>query len=178
MSERLFIWKGTGEERTEAVLVDISDDRLLARGTQIGLDPEPYELRYRLETGPGFVTELLQLEAVGDGFRRTLELRRDVSVELDGVPDCDIAFSPLTNTMPILRHRLHERAGVRDFVMAWVSVPDLKVHSAGQRYEHLAAGLVRFATAEGDFTADLRVDADGLLIDYPGLARRLHPPGG
>ncbi|MEX2237247.1 MAG: putative glycolipid-binding domain-containing protein [Dehalococcoidia bacterium] len=74
--------------------------------------------------------------------------------------------------------RQHQRPGAREFVMAWVSVPDLKVHSAGQRYEHIAPGLVRFATAEGDFAADLRVDKDGFLVGYPGLARRLHPAEG
>jgi hypothetical protein len=54
--------------------------------------------------------------------------------------------------------------------MAWVSLPDLKVHRSEQRYEHLAPGRVRFSS--DGFTADLELDADGLVITYPGLARR------
>jgi hypothetical protein len=61
--------------------------------------------------------------------------------------------------------------------MAWVSVPDLHVHASVQRYEHLrttaAGAVVRFSS--GDFTADLLLDTDGFVADYPGLARRVHP---
>ena len=61
--------------------------------------------------------------------------------------------------------------------MAWVSVPDLHVHASPQRYEHLrttaAGAVVRFGS--GDFTADLLVDAEGFVADYPGLAQRRSP---
>ena len=63
--------------------------------------------------------------------------------------------------------------------MAWISVPDLSLHPSPQRYTHLetqSAGerVVRFeATGEGDdFVADVVFDADGLVIDYPGIATR------
>jgi hypothetical protein len=59
--------------------------------------------------------------------------------------------------------------------MAWVSIPDLAVHRSPQRYEHLRHGVVRFASLDGDFTADLELDTDGLLAFYPRLARRIQP---
>lgn len=89
--------------------------------------------------------------------------------------DCDLGFSPLTNTMPVLRHQLHRRAGAAELTMAWVSVPDLSLHVSEQRYQHLrttpTGAVVRFASA--GFTADLVVDGEGLLVDYPQLARRI-----
>ena len=36
-------------------------------------------------------------------------------------------------------------------------------------------GLYRFLSLDGGFTADLLVDADGLVLDYPGLFRRVLP---
>ena len=51
--------------------------------------------------------------------------------------------------MPVRRHRLHEQPGAVDFAMAWVSLPDLKVHRSEQRYEHLAPGRVRFSSEGG-----------------------------
>jgi hypothetical protein len=49
------------------------------------------------------------------------------------------------------------------------------VHRSLQRYQHLRTtphgAVVRFAS--GDFTADLLVDADGFVVDYPQLARRV-----
>ena len=81
------------------------------------------------------------------------------------------AFSPLTNVMPIRRHRLHEQPGAVGFAMAWVSLPDLKVHRSEQRYEHLARGRVRFSS--DGFTADLELDEHGLVVSYPGIAQRV-----
>jgi hypothetical protein len=59
--------------------------------------------------------------------------------------------------------------------MAWVSVPELTVHAARQRYTHIRPGLVRFESLDGQFegfTADLELDDDGLIVRYPGLAER------
>jgi len=54
-----------------------------------------------------------------------------------------------------------------------VSVPDLPVHRSLQRYEHLqrtaSGAVVRFSS--GGFTADLLVDSDGFVIDYPQLTQ-------
>jgi uncharacterized protein len=92
----------------------------------------------------------------------------------DDVLDCDLALSPLTNAMPILRHGLHEQPGSADFTMAWVDVPSLAVHESRQRYEHVAPGVVRFVDrGQFDvFTAELELDRDGLVVRYPGLAER------
>ena len=75
--------------------------------------------------------------------------------------------------MPVRRSALHEHAGSEDFVMAWVSVPDLRVHASPQRYEHVRPGVVRFVALDGDFTAELELDADGFVVRYPRLAERV-----
>ena len=57
---------------------------------------------------------------------------------------------------------------------AWVAVPALSVEPSLQRYALVrgdpARPTVRFSA--GDFSADLELDADGLVLDYPDLARR------
>jgi uncharacterized protein len=82
--------------------------------------------------------------------------------------------------MPVLRHGLHRQPGRVDFVMAWISVPDLGEHTLHQRYEHVRANshgaTVRYVSVEDareTFTADLEFDRDGLVRHYPGLARRV-----
>jgi len=61
--------------------------------------------------------------------------------------------------------------------MAWVSVPDLHVTRSRQRYEHVRAdergATVRFLDVDSEFTAELELDPAGLLVFYPGLARRV-----
>ena len=91
--------------------------------------------------------------------------------------DCDLALSPLTNTMPVLRHGLLSGGGPIDFVMAWVSVPDLAVHLSPQRYTFMSRegdrSLVRYESGSRDFVAELVFDSDGFVIAYPGIGRRV-----
>jgi hypothetical protein len=92
---------------------------------------------------------------------------------VEGAVDCDVAFSPVTNAMPVLRSGLAQRSGAEDFVMAWVAVPELTVHASRQRYENVSDGIVRFRSLDVDFTTDLELDADGLVLRYPTMAERL-----
>jgi hypothetical protein len=55
-----------------------------------------------------------------------------------------------------------------------VSMPDLAIEPHPQRYTHLRRdngySVVRFES-EG-FSSDIVFDSDGLVVDYPGIARR------
>ncbi len=178
---------------------DVGGGLLCATGVAIGADPLPYRLDYELDCGDGYVTQWLSVRAQGASWQRKLELSRDpdggwtveASAEGDpGVPlpppggdpasfrsalDCDLGLSPLTNTMPVLRHDLLAGGGPVDYLMAWVSVPDLAVLASAQRYAFVrreAAGLSVIRFESGAFTADVVFDSDGLVVDYPGIGRR------
>jgi hypothetical protein len=136
----------------EIARVALAGTELRAEGTQIGI---AYELRYVLDSGR------LQLDVVGGPSR---------IVEPGDADFVDLGFSPLTNTLPILRDGLHVGGEPRDYVMALVEVPSLEVVRSDQRYEPFAPGLVRFRA--GEFTAMLELDEHGLVVRYPGLAGR------
>jgi hypothetical protein len=91
--------------------------------------------------------------------------------------DCDLELSPVTNMMPILRHGLLSSGGPIELTMAWVAVPALAVQPDPQRYRHLRSAadhhVIRYEASEGSFAADITVDADAVVADYPGIARRL-----
>ena len=170
-----------------------------ATGVGVGTDPLPYRLDYELDCGDDYITSWLTVRAQGAGWQRKLELARDpdgkwsVQASADGDPglplpppggdpaafqralDCDLGECPVTNTMPVLRHGMLGGGEPREFVMAWVSVPDLSVRASAQRYtfiEHDSAGLSVIRYQSGDFSADVAFDADGFVVDYPGLGRR------
>jgi uncharacterized protein len=196
---RLLVWSGVEEWLAESAVVELAGDGLRAAGTQLGAEPVPFRVDYRLEA-PGFVTRELELTATAEAWRRQLLLRHDgdgvwsAEVNDDGaVPggpwdgslpdlsearDIDIENSPLTNTMPILRQGLRS-GGEGDFVMAFVTMPGLRVEASPQRYEHVrstdAGAVVRYLSRDGDFTAELELDGDGLVELYPRLARRVEP---
>jgi len=126
---------------------------LTAVGTQLGA---VYELRYRLES------DRLALDLVGG---------TSIELTLGGADFFDLGFSPLFNSLPVIRDGLLRAGPAHVYTMRWVDVPSLKVTSSEQRYEPLGRGQVRFTA--GDFTADIRFDELGYVLDYPGIATRV-----
>ena len=145
-------WVGDGAPRMEIAHVTRRGRGLTAAGTQLGAT---YELRYRLERAT------LALELVG---QRSLEL------ELEDADFFDLGWSPLFNSLPVIRDRLLEAGPPREYVMRWVDVPSLDVSSSEQRYEPLGARRVRFAA--GNFSAELEFDEHGFVLSYPGIGMR------
>ncbi len=145
-------WLGDGAPRMEVAHVERTTPELVASGTQLG---STYELRYRLEQRE------LRLDLVGE---RTLQL------ELDGTDFFDLGWSPLFNSLPVIRDRLLEPGPPRDYLMRWVEVPSLEVSVSQQRYEPLGNGIVRFRA--GDFVSDITFDPDGFVVNYPGIGAR------
>src|SRR5436305_1619130 len=72
------VWAGTDQWRAESAEVHLAADGLSARGVQLGVDPLPYRVDYRLDTAGGWLTRTLEVSASGDGWRRTLRLARDL----------------------------------------------------------------------------------------------------
>jgi uncharacterized protein len=92
--------------------------------------------------------------------------------------DVDVAFSPLFNMLPIRRLGLHRRSAEHTLPMVFVALPDLGVRVVEQTYCTISeldesSGLARVGFRWDDFTADLEVDADAVVTNYPGVARRL-----
>jgi hypothetical protein len=80
--------------------------------------------------------------------------------------------------MPVMRHNLLSpellaTEGQVELTMAWVSVPGLTVEADGQRYTSAGQNRVRYDALDGDFSAIITMDDDGLVADYPGVARRI-----
>jgi hypothetical protein len=153
---RILVWTGLDAPRSEIAHAIVEGEGLRARGTQIGIEPSPYELRYELSPS------LLQVELVGGEHRE---------VDLGDADFFDVAYSPLFNSAPVLRDSLHLGGEARDYVMWWVDVPSLVVSRSEQRYEPLAPGIVRFRS--DSFTAHIEFSADGFVSRYPGLAKRV-----
>ena len=93
------------------------------------------------------------------------------------VLDVDVQWSPVTNLMPVRRLGLDRAGSAGTFTMAWVSVPSLAVTLDEQRYTLLGVDegdvCARFESGDGFFAAVIRCDADGVALDYPGIARRV-----
>jgi uncharacterized protein len=179
------LWDGRGLEHLH---LSVGESGVEADGVLIGEeDGIAFRARYVIRCDPGWRTREVFLDPL-DG-RNPLRLRSDGEgnwsdasgrgiPELRGCTDVDLSATPFTNTLPIRRLDLG-REGSSGIAVVYVDVPNLRLDASRQRYTCLersaGGGLYRYED-EGSFrgfTADLPVDADGLVLDYPGIFRRM-----
>lgn len=172
-------WRGWSGDGIEHLVLDERPDGFAVDSVVVA----DVGLRYRLSCDARWRVRTAQIERVGDG--RVVSLASDGNgawtiggdgtalPSVHGAIDIDIAATPFTNTLPIRRLALGAGESA-EIVVAYVSVPELRVTAERQRYTCLEPGrLYRFESLDGDFTRDIEVDADGLVVTYPGLFRRV-----
>jgi uncharacterized protein len=126
-------------------------------------------VRGRSASGP----KELRLEGDGAGRWR---IDGRPAAHLDDCLDVDLESSCLTNAFPVQRLALE----VGDSAQApavYVRALDLSVGRLEQRYTRLedlnGAERYRYEAPAFDFEAELVYDASGLVVDYPGIGRRV-----
>ena len=158
----------------------VADSVVLAYDEEHG----PFRLTYRLNWDDSWQLRDAELILTTERSTRSLTLQTDGQglwrygdgrsiAELDGCRDIDIWPTPFTNTFPIRREPMAvgER---RQFLMAWVFGPDLTVHPQPQAYTRLSDRLYLFENLDGSgFQAELPVDEEDIVVDYPDLFRRV-----
>ena len=180
----IFRWTSVDGAGTEYMEVDFASDGAVARGVVVGEDDGvPYGLVYTVRVDAQWRTREVEVIHPADG--RRLRLQSDGEGRwsdprtgerlplLDGCIDVDIAATPFTNTLAI-RRCPWTRGQSRTFSMAYVSVPELVASKKEQRYTCIEEKKkFLFETLPPEFQAELTVDDDGVVVDYPGLFRRL-----
>jgi hypothetical protein len=107
-----------------------------------------------------------------DGAGRWGEVNGAKRFDLEGCTDIDLGCTPFTNTLPMRRLGLAVGESA-EIMAAWVDVETLLVVASPQRYTRLDERRWRFEALSSGFVADLEVDEDGLVLDYPNLFRRV-----
>jgi hypothetical protein len=147
-------------------------------------DSGPFRLSYRLTWDERWRLRDAELIVATDGFTRLLTLHTDGNGqwryddgralgELDGCMDIDIWPTPFTNSLPLRREPL-AIGQRRELRVAWITAPALTVHPLQQAYTRLDERRYLFESLDGSgFKAELPVDETGIVLDYPGLFRRV-----
>lgn len=177
-------WEWLDRPGLEHARVELGGELIIASGVVVTvLDDQPLRLNYALDCDSSwrFRTTLIEIEsasaracrridATGSGWTVDGRPRPDLA----GCVDIDIMGSPITNTLPV--RRLTWPAGeMRELKMAYITLPDLEVAPVLQRYTRLDGAdcspdrskrFAYLAVASG-FSAELLVDGDGFVLDYP-----------
>lgn len=91
--------------------------------------------------------------------------------EVGAVRDCedvDLGFTPATNLFQLRRMAL-EVGQAEDIAVAWLDIPDGGLSLLRQRYERLDQHTYGYRAPRFDYEAQLRVDANGFVLNYPRL---------
>lgn len=175
-------WQDWSREGLEHLHLEETPGGIIARSVLIGgRGSTGFAAHYAVELDKAWRFRKLEAEAIGTGAKLTLESDghghwwNGFGETLPGLAeavDIDLSASPFTNTLPIRRLCLEEGESA-DIVTAYVSFPELTVMPDPQRYTCLKRrALYRYASLDSDFTRDVEVDGDGLVVTYPGLFRR------
>ena len=173
-------WSGNGTEHT---VINWGAGGISIDGTVISAgDGNPFAVRYRLRCNDSWMLRDADIQITGDagaislvsdGHGRWKDGTGKTLSHLDGAIDIDLSASPLTNTLPIHRLRL-AKGKSQDILAAYVHFPDLTVTVDPQRYTCVEPmRRYRYESLDSDFTREIEVDSDGLVMIYPGLFRRV-----
>jgi uncharacterized protein len=180
-------WRGLSDDSIEHLVLRCSDAGILADSVLLNNRDENFAVRYRIRCDLLWRVRNCEIEVIGE---RRVELStngdgiwadgngRDLP-ELNGAIDVDLSVTPFTNTLPIRRLALRKGQSA-NIMTAYVHFPDLTVAADPQRYTCLEPmRLYRYESLDIDSVREIEVDADGLVVNYPGLFRRvaLQPVG-
>lgn len=152
-------------------------------GTVISLpDESPLFVEYRIECTPDWQTRHVVVAMQHAGCREVIDLTRDDRLRwqrggahlgsIDGCEDIDLSVTPSTNTLPIRRLAL-DIGQSANVMAAWIRFPSLEIAPLPQRYTRMAERTYRYESRGGEFSAELHVDEEGIVIDYPPAWQRV-----
>ena len=107
-----------------------------------------------------------------DGGGTWGEMNGVVRHELNKCTEIDLALSPLPNSLHLKRL---SHLGIGEHGLLTVAVVDcdtLELHRSVQRYTRLADKWWRHEGVGSGTSEEFGVDAEGFVIDYPGMFRR------
>ncbi|MEZ0352880.1 putative glycolipid-binding domain-containing protein [Mycobacterium sp. pR1184] len=184
----MLTWRAPDISRMESVRVQVSGKRIRAAGRIVAAATATnpaFGAFYEVQTDETGATKRFGLTITLAERERQLAISRDEEnmwmvtdhqgerrEGYNGALDVDVVFSPFFNALPIRRLGLHERAETITLPVVYVNVPDMTVTPATVSYASSGGGEgIKLHSPVADTTVS--VDADGFIVDYPGLAERI-----
>ncbi|KQT55134.1 MULTISPECIES: putative glycolipid-binding domain-containing protein [unclassified Aureimonas] len=186
LSERSVRWRalgdGGGAEGLEHLHIRPVSSGIEIRSVVIGdRGGAAYGVSYEIDCDSLWRVRAFRLRALGgpsldlssDGAGRWFAADGTERADLAGCIDIDLAGTPFTNTLPIRRLAPTQGDPCAELTMLYVPFDTFEPFPDGQRYTALGPRRFLYEAADRSFSAELPLDEDGLVIDYPTLFERL-----
>ncbi len=183
--ERNLVWSRLDEPGTEHLRLTEEQHSITANGLIIAVtDNVPYRISYTIHCDAFWRVHEVRVELL-DSHTPKLHLRANGKgnwttdanehvASLIGCIDVDISATPFTNTLAIQRLNLAVDE-IAEITVAYIKVPEMRVTSVKQRYTCLDSSGERYQYAgyPSGYQAEITVDRDKLVIEYPELFTRV-----
>ena len=185
--EHNIMWAPWSEPGLEHLRLLQQHETILADSIIVGISNRmPFRLYYEITCDSHWNVKQLDLallsnnresiKILADGQGHWTSDTGDPIPSLDGCIDVDISATPFTNTLPIRRLKLRPGQSA-ELLIAYILIPEMELKMNKQRYTCLelnsSGGLYKYESMESDFSAELPVDSNGLVVDYPGLFKSI-----
>jgi hypothetical protein len=174
----------------EQVRVQLSGKRIKANGQIVAAATKTqpaFSAYYDVQTDDTGATKRIGLTVTLAERERQLSIARDEEnmwlvtdhrgesrAAYDGALDVDVVFSPFFNALAIRRTGLHERADSITVPLVYVYLPNMAVTAAAVSYSSVGPGNSQPIKVKSPVAnTTVLADADGFIVDYPGLAERI-----
>ncbi|MGN6508400.1 MAG: putative glycolipid-binding domain-containing protein [Chitinophaga sp.] len=181
--KKQIVWKGHYYQMMEYCNVEITETDIRIDGSIVGFgDDTPFSVTYDIITDRNWTLTALEMAVERSGDCSWISIQRDpdgkwtqsghVRPEWYECTDIDISLTPFTNTLPIRRLDLplNDR---RELQVLYINVFDNTVKPVTQWYTRLSENKYLYEGVLKDFKAEITVDEDGLVTEYPGLFSRV-----
>ncbi|EFH88988.1 putative glycolipid-binding domain-containing protein [Ktedonobacter racemifer] len=185
--KRSVLWSHLGQPGLEHLFLHAREEEVLADGQAITMEQGmPLRAHYVVRCNSDWQVTQFDIDILGR-LQADLHLRADGKgnwffaegepiPDLAGCIDIDISISPFTNTLPIRRLQLAVDES-KEILVAYVALPDMQVTPIRQRYTCLSdlpgERVYRYESLDSEFSTEITIDDDGLVINYPHLFEQL-----
>lgn len=136
-----------------------------------------YKVDYEITTNEAWELRAASLKIQCNNKKQVIRIERGedgvllngvIVPEYSDVKDIDISLTPFTNTLPINRLKLvdNEKQVIQ---VLYFDILEKEIKPVKQVYTKLGVDLYRYENFDKSFSADIRVDEQGLVSHYPGL---------
>jgi len=176
------LWSGIEYYSLENCIVD-SDDGVIVNSTIVGFYNEQiYRVKYLIKLNKLWETHYCFVKSQFNNEIKKFEFEKDQNQwslnrkyfdSFDGCTDVDIPLTPFTNSLPI--NRLKLSLGQEENIdIIYIDLFENSIKHVKQKYRRISSEVYKYENVPNDFEAEIRVDKEGFVIDYPQLFTRTY----
>lgn len=179
---KTLIWKGIFYQSLEYFNLYSHDKGYTVESKIIGFHEDKiYVLNYKVLIDKDWTVQDFLIESEINTVKRTFSGKRNqnqwkingvVHSEFNNFKFIDISLTPFTNTLPISNLKLSEN-GSQKIDVIYIDVLNHHIRPVQQQYTRTAVNKYLYENIETDFKAEISVDENGLVINYPELFEKI-----